>query len=166
MKTTTLCICILIAFFIISPVQAITAKSLDILIQDNKDAVITFDYELGFIENAAVFANVADPGAELKSALESNTGKQVDVIQVTDNRFKATVHNFATYQSVSENEIRMGTHELSFSRAETILNQYWFAPLITIDFSPEVTSIVYPDGYTEKYLNFITIPATSHSMKV
>ena len=46
----------------------------------------------------------------------------------------------------------MKTPALSFQGAEAVLNQYWFAPLISPDFSPDVTRVVFPDQYTRNLL--------------
>jgi hypothetical protein len=58
----------------------------------------------------------------------------------------------------------MTTPALSFGEAEKILNQYWFARFITPDFSPELTTVRFPDGYRETFSNQISIPAIVHTM--
>ena len=55
-------ILLLVICFFICPAQAFTAKSLDIAVQQNDDAVITFTYQLSWLENFAVFMHIADPG--------------------------------------------------------------------------------------------------------
>jgi hypothetical protein len=47
-----------------------------------------------------------------------------------------------------------------------IVNQYWFAPLVSPDFSPVVTMIVFPDGYREKFYNVISIPSVTRRVPV
>jgi hypothetical protein len=56
------------------------------------------------------------------------------------------------------------TPALSFQNAQRALNQYWFAPLINPDFSPDITQITFPDGYHEEFYNQIAIPAISHTI--
>jgi hypothetical protein len=152
---------ILVLAISVCPVQAFTAKTLDIAIQDNGDALITFDYDLNWYENAAVFTRIMNPGIELKKALEANFGKQVDVITVTGNQVQVLVQGFAT-RKVQDNLVIMGTPALSFNNAEKVLNQYWFAPLINVDLSPAVTHVIFPDGYVEMFSDQIAIPKLNH----
>jgi hypothetical protein len=152
-----------ILFLCACPAQAFTAKTLDINVQDNGDAVITFTYSLSWFENAAVFAHIADPNTQLKNALESNYGKNVDVMAATGNQAEVLVHGFAT-RTMTDNGVTLTTPELSFESAQRVLNHYWFAPLITVDFSPDVTAVDFPDGYVENYYDQITIPAISHTL--
>ena len=144
-------------------VQAFTAKNLDITVQENTDAIITFGYDLTWYEQAAVFMRIADPGRELKNALEINSGKTVMVTKVDGGESRIIVKNFASQQE-TDGTVVMMTPALSFGEAEKILNQYWFARFITADFSPEVTTVRFPDGYSEAFSNQISIPAIHHTL--
>jgi hypothetical protein len=143
------------------PAQAFTAKSLDVVVKEDTGAIITFDYELSWFENIAVFLRIADPGVELKKALEGNFNKPVDVIAANGGRSQFVVQGFA-----SKNEqgatTTVRTPALSFKEAETVLKQYWFAPLINPDFSPDVTKVTFSDGYEEFFYNQDQIPAITH----
>jgi hypothetical protein len=145
----------------ISPVQAFTAKSLDIVVQENGDAIVTFDYALNFLENTAVFTRITDPGAELKKAIAANYKTDVDVIGTSSSEVTVRVHGLAS-SSTKDGIVTMTTPALSFKSAERVLKQYWFAPLINVDFSPEHTRVVFPDGYIAEYSNQIAIPRISH----
>jgi len=147
----------------VTPAQAFTAKNLDIAVQQNTDAVITFDYELSWIENIAVFMRIADPGAELKKALESNYKKPVIVMVADGGRSQFMVQGFASVEE-RDGTVLMRTPALSFVEAEKVLNQYWFAPFIAPDFSPGVTRVSFPDGYVEDFSNEISIPAIDHTL--
>jgi len=57
------------------------------------------------------------------------------------------------------------TPGLSFVDAEKILNQYWFASLISPDFSHAVTRVNFPFDYTEKFYIQISIPALRHAVR-
>ncbi len=146
-----------------SPVQAFTAKNLDIVVQDNTDAVITFTYGLTWYEHAAVFMRIADPGNELKNALESSYGKPVMVTKADGSESRVVVKGFASKEE-HDGRVIMTTPALSFVEAEKILNHYWFARFISPDFSPEVTTVRFPDGYVETFSNQISIPAIVHML--
>ncbi|MCX6691020.1 MAG: hypothetical protein NTW33_02935 [Methanoregula sp.] len=156
-------ILLLAIWFFANPAQAFTAKSLDISVQQNADAVITFDYELSWVENIAVFMRIADPGLELKKALESNYKKPVVVTVADGGRSQFIVQGFASPQE-HNGTVTMKSPALSFVEAENVLNQYWFAPFINPDFSPETTRVSFPDGYFEEFANEISIPSISHTL--
>ena len=74
------------------------------------------------------------------------------------------VQDFALKEE-RDGTVTLITPALSFADAEKILNQYWFAPLISMDFSPAVTRVNFPDDYTEKFYNQISIPALRHALR-
>jgi hypothetical protein len=57
----------------------------------------------------------------------------------------------------------MTTPAFSLARAQQVVEQYWFAPLISPDFTPQVTTVTFPDGYTATFDNQISIPSITHS---
>ena len=153
----------LVGCLAVTPVHAFTAKTLDITVQENTDAVIAFDYELSWFENIAVFMRITDPGTELQKALESSYGKPVLVTKTDGGESRFIVQGYAT-KIEHDGNVTLVTPALSFAKAEKILNQYWFAPLISPDFSPEVTRVNFPDDYTEEFYNQISIPALRHTL--
>lgn len=164
MKIPRCCAGLLLIIFIVScPVSAFTAKSLDITVHDSLDAAITFEYELTWFENVAVFSRMVDPAAELAKALRSEFKKTVDVTGVSGNQARFLVDGYAT-RSGKDDLVTLSTPPLSFTRADRALQQYWFAPLISPDFSPAVTRITFPDGYYEEFYNLESIPAVRHSI--
>ena len=154
---------LVLALIVVCPVQAFTAKNLVIEVNDTADAIITFDYELSWIENVAVFVRIADPGTELKKALESNFNAPVEVLEAGSGRSQFYVQGFAS-EKIRDGNVTLTTPALSFREAENVLKQYWFAPLINPDFSPEVTRIVFSDGFEQTFSNQDRIPGVSHSL--
>jgi len=163
-RNSVIVMCLLATgLLILCPVQAFTAKSLVIEVNDTSDAIITFDYELSWLENVAVFVRIADPGTELKKALESNFQMPVQVLEAGPGRSQFYVRGFAS-EKIRDGTVTLTTPALSFREAENVMKQYWFAPLINPDFSPDVTRIVFPDGYEETFSNQDRIPGVSHSL--
>jgi len=155
------CVCILA--FAVMPAQAMTAKSLTINLDANGAAHVDFQYELTFAEQAAVFINIANPGEELKKALENNSGKEVTVVKADSSSAEVIIPSFAEIRQ--SNGIKtMITPGFSFANAENVLKQYWFAALISPDLSPDVTIITFPDGYQTTYNNQISVPSVSHTV--
>jgi hypothetical protein len=151
----------LVVILLACPVQAFSAKNLDIAIQDNADAIITFDYELSWIENMAVFSRIADPSAELAKALQNQFRKNVAVTSVSGNHAEFLVERFAT-RTENDGGVSLNTPSLSFKNAEKAINKYWFARFISPDFSPEVTRVSFPDGYSMEFYNQDQIPSVRH----
>jgi hypothetical protein len=149
----------------VAPASAFTAESLLINVSENGDAMVTFSYSLGWAEKVAVFFHIADPAAELKHALESNSGKEVSQSEVTPDSASFLVHGYAQINT-GDGEVTYTTPSLSFARAAEILSGYWFAPLISVDFSPEETTVIFPDRYEEKFMNKIEIPSVSHTLSI
>ena len=63
----------------------------------------------------------------------------------------------------SNGTVTLKTPSLSFEAAQKVLESYWFAPLISPDFSPTVTKVQFPDGYEETFSDAISIPAITHT---
>ena len=154
---------LVIALVLLCPVQAFTARSLVIEVKDNSDATITFDYELTWVESIGAFFQIANPGNELKKALESNFHKPVQVTEADAGRSQFYVQGFAS-EVAHNGDVTLTTPALSFREAEKVLKQYWFAPFINPDFSPDVTRVVFPDGYEQTFNNQDQIPGVSHSL--
>lgn len=147
----------------VMPVQAFTMNSLSIDLANNGDAQIAMRYDLSFVEQTAVFLRIADPAAELQSAFSSGSSQPVTVTEATSSSAKITVPSFASVTSADGKTV-MATPSVSFERARDVLNTYWFAPLISPDFSPGVTTITFPDGHKEYFYDQISIPSVTHTM--
>ncbi|MEN6610939.1 MAG: hypothetical protein ABFC24_08850 [Methanoregulaceae archaeon] len=154
----TASICIVLA---VSPVQALTAKDLTITLDQNGNANVVMEYQLSVPEYFAVFLRVADPKQELTRALDSSLQKEVTVESFDSTSAKVLIPSFASV--TNETGIRkMTTPQVSFAHAQEVVSQYWFAALISPDFSPENTEIIFPDGYTAGFSDEMTIPSVSH----
>ena len=143
-------ILLLVICFFICPAQAFTAKSLDIAVQQNDDAVITFTYQLLLAREFRSLHAHCRSRAGLQTALENNYKKPVDVLVANPGESQVVVHGFASVQD-HDGTVTMKTPALSFADAQKVLNQYWFAPLVNPDFSPEITRVTFPDGYSEEF---------------
>ncbi|MDD4136600.1 MAG: hypothetical protein PHT99_01720 [Methanoregula sp.] len=147
----------------VMPVQAFTMKSLSINLEQNGDAEIAMQYDLSFIEQSAVFLHIADPAGELQSAFRSGSATAVTVTEATSSSARITVPVFASV-ATTDGKTVIATPSVSFERARDVLNSYWFAPLISPDFSPAVTIVTFPDGHHEYFYDQISIPSVAHSI--
>ena len=148
----------------VMPVQAFTSKSLTITLAPDGDADLDMQYELSFIEQSAVFFKIADPADELKNAFNSHSSEPVTVTEATSSSAVVHIPSFADI-STTGTKATMVTPSLSFERAQQVMDEYWFAPLVSPDFSPGVTTIIFPDGYRATYYDALTLPSVSHTLK-
>jgi hypothetical protein len=153
--------CLFILAWVVFPVQAFTMKTLTINVAQNGNAEVDMQYDLSFFEQSAVFFRIADPAAELKSAFEVQSKEPVTVTQATSSSAQVIIPQFASVTR-EEGKIRMDTPAVSFERAQKVLNTYWFAPLVSPDFSPATTTITFPDGYRQTWHDRVSIPPVSH----
>ena len=162
-------ICILIGglcllAFAVMPVQAFTVRSLTMTVAPNGDAQVDIHYDLTLFEEGAIFFRISDPAAELKKAFDTNSKHPVTVIQATGSSARVLIPSFASLNTDGDTTT-MVTPSLSFEKAQRVLNQYWFAPLISPDFSPDMTTIIFPDGYRASFYNVLVIPSVPHQLE-
>jgi len=155
-------ICILAT--VILPVQAFTVKSLTITIAPDGDAEMNIQYELSFFEQSAVFFQIADPAQELKKAFDTNSPEPVSVLEATSSSAVIHVPGFATVRNEGAASTII-TPPVSFEKAQQVMNGYWFAPLVSPDFSPAVTMVRFPDGRRAVYEDVLAVPSISHTIK-
>ena len=161
-------ICILIGglcllVFTVMPVQAFTVRSLDMTLEPDGDAHVDIDYDLTLFEEGAIFFRISNPAAELKKAFDANSNYPVTVTQATGSSARILIPSFAMV-TTDGNTVTIVSPSVSFERAQNVLDQYWFAPLISPDFSPDVTTIIFPDNYRRSYNNLLVIPSVSHQL--
>ncbi|MFZ1898076.1 hypothetical protein [Methanoregula sp.] len=154
-------LCIL--FFAVMPAQAFTAKTLTITLNGNGDAQVDMQYDLTFVEQAAIFFHVANPASELQNALQENLNEPVTVVRADSSSAEVIISSFAQVTQ-SGGITTMATPAFSFAHAEEVMKQYWFAPLISPDLTPQVTTITFPDGYQATFNDLISIPSVSHTV--
>jgi hypothetical protein len=158
-------LCLIIGFSLVAlavmPAQAFTMKSLSITLDPGGNADMDLQYELSFFEQSAVFFKIADPTGELQSAFNSGSAEPVTVTGATSSSAQIHVPSFADVTTTG-GKTTMTTRAVSFERAQQVLNNYWFASLVTPDFSPALTTITFPDGHKELFDDRLTIPSVTH----
>ena len=155
--------CLCLMAFAVMPAQAFTAKTLTITLSQTGDAKADMQYELSWAEQAAVFFRIANPASELEKGLESELNKQVTVTSVTTSSAEVLIPSFA-YVSKSGDSGSLVTPAFSFSKVQQAVNRYWFAKYLSPNFTPETTTIVFPDGYRASYKNRTNIPTVAHRL--
>lgn len=145
------------------PGAAFTADKLALEVQENGDALITFDYTLNWIERIAVFFRIANPEQELKRALERAYNRPAAVSSVTPGSATFSVVGLARVSETDEGTVYR-VPALDFTYAVDELERYWFAPLVSVDLAPDLTTVAFPDGYVKTWYDVTGIPEISHTI--
>jgi len=155
---------ILIVLLAVMPAQAFTAKTLTVTLNGNGDAQADMQYDLSFMEQAAIFLHAANPSATLQSALSANIGRPVTVVSADMSSAMVTIPSFASVTQAG-NSTTLTTPAFSFSAAQQAVKNEWYGSLISADFAPRTTTITFPDGYQTTYNSQISIPSVSHTIQ-
>ncbi len=161
MKVHTVLIMLCILSLAVLPAQAFTAKSLTITLNADGDAEMNMQYVLTFFEQSAVFLQIANPADELKKAFDSHSSEPVTVLETSSSSAIILVPHFADRETIGGTTV-MTTPPLSFEKAQRVMAGYWFAPLVSPDFSPSVTMVRFPDGYRQLFYDALTLPPVRH----
>lgn len=145
----------------VMPAHAFTLKSLDVTVAQNGDATINAQYDLSFLEQTAVFFKIADPARELQSAFNTKSALPTTVQSVSSTSAQLSIPSYADVKTAIDGTTYT-TPSLSFERARAALNGYWFAPLVSLDFSKGVTTVTFPDGYSRQFTGQLSIPSVNH----
>ena len=155
---------ILIIALAVMPAQAFTANTLTVTLNGNGDAQAVMQYSLSPWEEAAIYFHVADPASTLQNALSENLGRQVTVVSADMSLADVIIPSFASVTQ-SGGTTTMTTPGFSFANAQQEVENEWYGALISADFAPQTTTIIFPDGYQATYYNQISIPSVSHTIQ-
>jgi hypothetical protein len=162
MRSLPIAVLIAVAALLVSPAGAFEAGALEIQVQPDGDAVASLSYGLNWFERAGVYLGIASPSAELGAVLSGVVGREVRVTGVDMHRAVIVIPDFATVSSTDERTVYR-TSGFDFTRFSSVLAGYWFAPLVSPDFSPSSITLVFPDGFTEHLPGGTRIPAVMHT---
>jgi hypothetical protein len=151
--------CILcIALLAVAPAAAFTADSLNISVGTNGDAIADFQYTLnGVIENAI-------PQSILQAQLVKGLATSSEPPQVlTFSKSDATLllKSFAVTNAVPTGT-EYQTAPMNFTNAQAALQNSAVSSVISADFSPKITTVTFPDGYSRQFLASSVLPSIDH----
>jgi len=144
--------------FLMCPGAAFTADSLVITVASDGDATAVFDYTLeGFIENAIPEAVLEE---ELVKGLSTSTDPP-EVIAFSRSGATLRLKDFAQLSNTPTGTEYLTT-SMDFSKAEIALQDSAVSSVITADFTPQTTTVNFPDGYTKSFTDSSTLPSIRH----
>lgn len=157
-----LCCLILACFssFVVIPVHAFTANSLDITIDKNGDATATFRFTLqGIIENTIPQSMLED---ELKKGLTTST-EPPELVSMDRSSAVFLMKKFADTSDVPTGTGYL-TVNMDFKKAEIALQNSVLSSVVSADFSPETVTLTFPDSYQQEFSNVDVLPAVFHTV--
>jgi hypothetical protein len=162
LNTNKIILCCLIfaccSSFLVIPVQAFTANSLDIIIDKNGDAVATFRFTLeGIIENSI-------PQSILEEELKKGLTTSSDPPELKSMDRSSAVLLMKKFADSSDVPTGTGylTASMDFKKAEVALQNSALSGAVSADFSPEKIVLTFPDSYQREFSNVDVLPAVFH----
>jgi hypothetical protein len=155
-----LCGILCLTLFLVAPVQAFTADSLSITVAKNGDATASFKYTLdGVIENAI-------PESMLQEQLVKGLATSSDppeVLSFDKSGADLYLKNFAVINDVPTGT-EYQTASMDFKKAQIALQNSAVSTVISADFSPKVTTVTFPDGYSRQLTDSSVLPTLKHTV--
>jgi hypothetical protein len=145
-----------------TPAAALQARHLDIIVDRNGDATVTFEYTLSWIEQVLAFLGAVNPDRDLERIFAATTGGPIETLSAGMGATTFSVKGFAT---VTENAPG-GTYDtlpLNLSWGQAGYESSILAPLLEPDFSPDVTVVRFPDAYSRTFRDQFLIPNITHT---
>lgn len=141
-----------------APASSFTAQSLTITVDKTGNGTAVFRYALeGFVENAI-------PESMLREELAKGLATSDEPPEVTAfDKSGATlvIKQFAQLRDTDTGTEYL-TSSLNFSGAEEALKKSAVSSLITADFTPASTKVIFPDGYQQSYTDSAILPSIRH----
>jgi hypothetical protein len=153
---------VLVFALLAAPAAAFTMDSLNIAVKENGNAEVTADYTLTWLERIGIFMRIAQPEALLTQTLEQYSGKDVTVTSVTPGRTVLSINDFAVVRQTGEKPTYV-TPTLDFSGVEPAIRGYRFSRFISVDASPGLTVVSFPDGHQQVFYNVLVIPSITYT---
>ena len=142
------------------PVSSFTAESLTVTVDAGGDATAVFLYSLeGIVENSIPESLLEE---ELKKGLTTSS-EPPEVVSFSKSRAILLLPQFALASDTGTGTEYV-TASMDFSKAEIALQNSALSYVITADFSPQVTTVTFPDGYEKVYTDSSTLPSISHTV--
>lgn len=157
-KLSVVCVFFCLVVFLVLPAQAFTADSFTITIAKNGDATASFKYTLeGVIENAI-------PESILEEQLVKGLATSSDppeVLAFDKSGANIYLKKFAVVTNVPTGT-EYQTASMDFKKAQIALENSAVSSVISADFSPKLTTVTFPDGYTRQLTDSSVLPSMKH----
>ncbi len=145
-----------------TPAAAFHARYLDIVVDREGNATVTFEYNLSWVEGILAFFGAANPDRDLERIFAATTGGEVGTLSTGNGATTFSVGRFAVVNGTGQGTV-FDTRPLNLSWGQAGYESSILAPLLEPDFSPDVTVIRFPDAYSRTFHDQFLIPNVTHA---
>jgi len=157
-----ICLFVLAGVLASMPAAALHSRYLDIAVDRNGDATVTFEYTLGWVEQALAFLGMVKPDRDLERIFGESTGGTVTTLSADPGATSFSVTGLATVTNDSLGTTYT-TRGINLSWGKAGYESSILAPLLEPDFSPDLTVVRFPDAYSVAFRDQLVIPVIVHS---
>ncbi|HMA05194.1 MAG TPA: hypothetical protein VKO45_04630 [Methanomicrobiales archaeon] len=146
----------------IPPVAALHVRYLDIAVDRDGSATVTFEYTLPWIEQVFAFLGVVSPDRDFGRILGVASGGEIVALSAGDGMTTFSMRGFANVTGTPP-DTTCTTPALNLSWGQAGYEASILAPLLSPDFSPDVTVVRFPDAYSLTFRDELLIPGITHA---
>lgn len=153
----------LIFLLSVAGVSALSISQITYTVEQDGNGTVDMDYQLNSTEKLQydLITKVLDLKSIGKKELEKALKREVQVQSITPESVQLSVYNMATIDSGT-----ITTPSFTYVPVESLLEPslYWIIQKFNIDFTPHISKVVFPDGYSESFTDAETIPVIVHQL--
>lgn len=147
---------ILLLLILVCPVLALDLTRVDIIVDEDGDALMKVTYSINLIETAAITSNYADLRQTVEDRFSEAIGKEATTQCISPTAAVYSIDNFADIEGTTYTTPRMNFEQSVAAAGDFFI----FAG--SGNAKPD-TTIAFPDNTTEHFENAGIIPAVSHA---
>jgi uncharacterized protein YciU (UPF0263 family) len=156
-------ILILLIILITAGVQAFSVENVDILVGESGDADVVMNYRLNPVERGvySLVKTTLDTKKVVKERLENTFYKEVSVGRIGSDEISFRVYEFA---EVEDNSYTILPFDYKWAVDLFSEDLMWIKDALSIDYSPEMTTIEFADGHCEIFEDLEVIPFIEYTI--
>jgi hypothetical protein len=152
-----------IFFLLVAGVSALSISQITYTVAQDGNGTVDMNYHLNSTEKLQydLITKAIDLKSIGKKELEKALNREVVVQSITPESVQLSVYNMA-----SVNKDTITTPSFTYVPVESLVEPslYWIIQRFNIDFTPHISKVVFPDGYSESFTDAETIPEITHQL--
>lgn len=152
-----------ILLLLISGVSAFSISQITYTVNEDGDGAVEMNYQLNSTEKLQydLITKALDLKSIGKKELEKALNREVTVQSISPESVQLSVYDMATI-----NNGAITTPSFTYVPVESLVDPslYWVIQRFDIDFTPHISKVVFPDGYSESFADTNTVPEIVHQL--
>lgn len=153
----------LILLISVAGVSALSISQITYTVAQDGNGTVDMNYQLNSTEKLQydLITKVLDLKSIGKKELEKALKREVTVQSITPESVQLSVYNMATVDSGT-----ITTPSFTYVPVESLVDPslHWIIQKFDIDFTPQISKVIFPDGYSESFTDADTIPEIVHQI--